>query len=211
MSGRPQQCDRERVAQLAVARFWRQGWAGTSVEELVADTGLNRFGLYGELGGKKGLFLKACAAYAEESRTRMIDPLRNAKDPEAGLRAFFQVLIERQIETKGTPPRGCLLANTLAEDASEDAEIGRLVHGHFAVLEEALAQVLERAAASPRRASATRAARTAAQCLLTTLFGILQTARLHPSHSVLTTIADRAVRDAIAQVKAKASTRQSRT
>ncbi len=210
MSGRPQECDRERVAQLAIARFWRQGLAGTSVEELVADTGLNRFGLYGELGGKKGLFLKACAAYAEESRKRLIDPLRKAADPETGLRQFFQVIVEGQLGPKGAAPRGCLLANTLAEDASGDAEIGQLVHGHFAELEEALAQLLERAAASPRRPSATRAARAGAQCLLTTLFGILQTARLHPSRPVLTAIAERAVHDAIAQVKTETPARRSR-
>lgn len=210
MSGRPQQCDREQAAQRAVARFWRQGLAGTSVEELVADTGLNRFGLYGELGGKKGLFLKACEAYAEGSRKRLIDPLRNATDPEAGLIEFFEALIKGQLETSGTSPQGCLLANTLAEDASEDGDIRQLVHAHFAELEEAFTQLLERAAASPRRPSATRAARAGAQCLLTTLFGILQTARLHPSHPVLSAIATRALRDAIAHVKAESAPRRSR-
>jgi TetR/AcrR family transcriptional repressor of nem operon len=194
MAGRPQECDRAEAVRRAALQFWRTGLEGTSVDDLVASTGMNRFGLYGELGGKKGLFLKACDAYSRESSERLLEPLRTAPEPVAALKQFFRLIIDRQLSSDTAVPSGCFMARTLSHEAETDPEIRQAVRAHFKRFELGLAQTLARAAGcSPASAPV----RTGALLLLNTLFGLLQTVQLHPSRSVLNRIADAAVRDAV--------------
>lgn len=194
MVGRPKKCDRAEAVRRAALQFWRTGLEGTSVDDLVASTGMNRFGLYGELGGKKGLFLKACDTYTRDSAERLLEPLRSAKEPIGALKQFFRLLIDRQLDSDSGVPAGCFMAQTLANEAANDPEIRQAVKAHFKRIESGLAHALARAAGvNPRSAQV----RTGALLLLNTLFGLLQTARLHPSKSVLIRIADAAVRDSV--------------
>lgn len=194
MAGRPQECDRAEAARRAALQFWRTGLEGTSVDALVAETGMNRFGLYGELGGKKGLFLKACESYSEQSRRQLIEPLMAARDARLGLRRLFSTLIDTQLSRDPKVPHGCFMARTLSDEASSDPEIELTVKRHFEALELAFSESLARSAGlkSPNRST-----RAGGLLLINTLFGLLQTARLHPSKPVLRRIADRAIQDAI--------------
>ncbi|MEN8005752.1 MAG: TetR/AcrR family transcriptional regulator [Candidatus Krumholzibacteriota bacterium] len=64
--GRPRKYDRDDVLNKAMKLFWTKGYEGTHLKELVEVTGINRFSLYKEFGGKEGLFMAALAAYMEE-------------------------------------------------------------------------------------------------------------------------------------------------
>ena len=57
--GRHRSFDEADVVQRATTAFLTAGYEGTSVEELVAATGLHRGSLYQAFGSKRGLFL-AC-------------------------------------------------------------------------------------------------------------------------------------------------------
>ena len=59
MAGRPRSYDREEVLERAMTLFWEKGFEGAHLGELVEVTGLNRFSLYKEFGGKEGLFRDA--------------------------------------------------------------------------------------------------------------------------------------------------------
>ncbi len=182
----------------AAGRFWRTGFGGTSVADLVEATGLNRFGLYGELGGKKGLFLKACAVYSEGSRQRLLGPLASARDPEQGLRELFSAVIDGQLD--GRQPRGCLMANTLSDAAIADREIQAAVRAHFDTLEAALGAALRRAAGS--QGSATTA-RNGGRLLVNTLLGLVQMACLNPNRSALRAIASSGIEAALRAARSK--------
>lgn len=53
---RPRGYVREEVLDKAMELFWRLGYEGSHLAALVEQTGLNRFSLYKEFGGKAGLF-----------------------------------------------------------------------------------------------------------------------------------------------------------
>jgi TetR/AcrR family transcriptional repressor of nem operon len=61
--GRPKTWDRARVLRKATKLFWEKGFEGAHLQELVKVTGLNRFALYKEFGGKEGLFHEALRSY----------------------------------------------------------------------------------------------------------------------------------------------------
>ena len=64
--GRPKSYDREEVLENALLLFWRKGFEGAHLQELVEVTGLNRFSLYKEFGSKEGLFDAAMKRYMDQ-------------------------------------------------------------------------------------------------------------------------------------------------
>ncbi|MDF2823773.1 MAG: transcriptional regulator TetR family [Mycobacterium sp.] len=62
--GRPRKFDEEAAVDAAAAVFRHGGYAATSVDHLVAATGVHRGSLYGVFGSKHGLFLRVLDAAA---------------------------------------------------------------------------------------------------------------------------------------------------
>jgi len=107
--GRHKEYEREEVLLKARDLFWAKGYEGTHLQELVEVTGLNRFGLYSEFGGKDGLFREALENYIAEAKSAYDDYL--ARDPQGldNIRDYFGSLrITRSYH-------GCFLVNTLTE------------------------------------------------------------------------------------------------
>lgn len=63
--GRPRKFNREGVLEKAIPVFWRNGYAGTSIQDLEAATGVNKSGLYTEFEGKEDLFVAALGHYLQ--------------------------------------------------------------------------------------------------------------------------------------------------
>src|SRR6185503_8823250 len=89
---RPKTYTREEVLRRATSLFSQKGYEGAHLQELVEVTGLNRFSLYKEFGGKEGLFQAALDAYlltlAELGALLQRDP-----PGLANLRAFYGALL----------------------------------------------------------------------------------------------------------------------
>jgi TetR/AcrR family transcriptional repressor of nem operon len=56
---RPKLYDRETVLEKATNLFWEKGFEASSLNELEARTGINKYSIYNEFGNKDKLFL-AC-------------------------------------------------------------------------------------------------------------------------------------------------------
>jgi TetR/AcrR family transcriptional repressor of nem operon len=88
--------------------FWKKGYEGTHLTELVETTGLNRFSLYKEFGGKDGLFAEAIAQYMVE-----LQPLSSvlAREPLGlqNIRDYFEAIVDARFI------HGCFMVNTLPE------------------------------------------------------------------------------------------------
>ena len=106
--GRPKTYDRSEVLRKATDLFWRKGYEGTHLGELVMATGINRFSLYKEFGGKEGLFQAALEDYlaglAGLSAILEREPLGLAN-----LRAFYETFLEQEFL------HGCFALNTIRE------------------------------------------------------------------------------------------------
>ena len=66
--GRPRKFDTDAVLAQVRETFWRYGYAGTSMDQLAAATGLHKPSLYGAFGDKKKLYLAALDNYLLEVR-----------------------------------------------------------------------------------------------------------------------------------------------
>jgi len=56
---RPREFDLNEALQAAMLLFWERGYEATSIDDLLQQMGINRASLYGTLGQKRELFLKA--------------------------------------------------------------------------------------------------------------------------------------------------------
>ena len=140
---RPKSFDEDAVLDQAVQLFWERGYEGTSLADLEAHLGLGRQSLYNTFGDKQTLFLKALERYQRAVGEGVIAHLTA---PGAGLeaiRAFFRASVESL--TAPGPRRACLIANTILERGSQDADaLVRCNHAR-AALERALRRSLAQA------------------------------------------------------------------
>ncbi len=118
--GRKKTYDRNEALARARDLFWAKGYEGTHLEELVAATGVNRFSLYAEFGGKEGLFLEALTDYIEGAKATYDDLLGREPAGLANIRDYFASIRF----TRGYA--GCFLINTLTEKHVVAAEAFKL-------------------------------------------------------------------------------------
>ena len=72
-AGAPAQVRHRRGADRVRDTFWRYGYAGTSMDQLSAATGLHKPSLYGAFGDKKQLYLAALDNYLADVRAEFAE------------------------------------------------------------------------------------------------------------------------------------------
>ncbi|WP_454807692.1 TetR/AcrR family transcriptional regulator [Paraburkholderia fungorum] len=120
--GRPRAYDSDQALADARDVFWRNGYAGTSLDQLSAATGMNRPSLYGAFGDKRALYLATLERYIEAGRLAMVHAL--AEDlplPQALLRVYEGALAW-YLPADGDP-LGCFMIGTATVEAAADAEV----------------------------------------------------------------------------------------
>lgn len=141
--GRPRSFDADQVLANVRDTFWRHGYAGTSVDQLVTATGLHKPSLYGAFGDKRRLYLAALNAYLEEARTAFGEVLARPKLDDS-LGGFFRRVIAMYTRD-GPAGRGCFMMSTAVPEAGEDPEIIAIVRGAMEGLDRAMVRRFQRA------------------------------------------------------------------
>src|SRR5262249_44377045 len=114
--------------------FWNRGFHETSVDDLVAATGVQPGSLYNAFkGGKRELFLGSLDRYSALVVPEKMGALERPGASVAEVRAYFDGLIRDLATPEGRA--GCLMVNTAIELANEDSEVARVVRGHMSRLE----------------------------------------------------------------------------
>jgi len=100
------QFDESQILDAMMRVFWQKGYEATSIDDLVAATGLKRGSLYNAFGDKAGMFCRTLQLYREEVLAALLHSLRG-DDPRAALTRFFKLLAQ----AAGDPgrPKGCML------------------------------------------------------------------------------------------------------
>jgi TetR/AcrR family transcriptional repressor of nem operon len=140
---RPKSFDEEAVLDRAVKLFQERGYEATSISDLETHLGIGRQSLYNTFGDKRALYLKALGRYRAGVREGVMSRLTT---PGAGLdeiRAFFRVSIESL--TDPAHKLTCLVANTILERGSHDADALSSCNQARAGLERAFRQALVQA------------------------------------------------------------------
>lgn len=131
--------DRAAVLEKAMQAFRSKGYAGTTMQELVAATGLHPGSLYGAFGNKRGLLLAAVDHYVCQKRTRRREVMAE-RSPLAGIEAYLRLVVE------DTLSGACLVARMLMEMSAQDEELAGRLQQIYQELEQDLHQALKVAA-----------------------------------------------------------------
>jgi AcrR family transcriptional regulator len=110
---RPKTYDRNEAVERACQAFWVHGYGALGVRELEKLTGLNKFAIRSEFGGKEGLYLEALRYYAEAAKVTVLAPMREGG--RGTIEAFFEGLVTEGCANSSR--WGCLIVNTGIENA----------------------------------------------------------------------------------------------
>lgn len=187
---RVKEFDPEVALERAMELFWRQGYDGTSMADLVEHLGIGRASLYATFGSKRELYLRALDRY---TRTHGPDIVRILSAPGPALPAVRAVieLYVRQAAADGVV-RGCMVVNAAVDDAEDDPEVARLVERSWSTVEVALVSALSRARGQGEL-PADRDPQELARFLLVLLQGIKVVGKADPDPDRVRAAADQAL------------------
>lgn len=118
---RTKQFDETEVLEKALEVFWRQGFNGTSMQDLVDAMGINRASLYDTFGNKEELFDRVFREYRESSKQRIRDFLYAQHSVREGILALFEQTIDQAI--RDPQAKGCFVVNTTTELAAGNQDL----------------------------------------------------------------------------------------
>ena len=110
----------EEAIEKSMLAFWQYGF-GLGVRSLEEKTGINRFMLQTELGGKEGLFIKALDAYLAKMEKDFFLPIAS------GNLDTIVELVKKQFNDNKNPMacHGCFAVNTISDENAVSEEIER--------------------------------------------------------------------------------------
>jgi AcrR family transcriptional regulator len=119
--GRPRAFDESAVRTAAMEAFWTNGFAGVSLDDLTAETGVARPSLAAAFGSKRDLYLASVESFVGQLGVAAKAVLTGARPLAEELTAFYEGALA--IYLSGKVPRGCLAICTLPAEAAHDDEI----------------------------------------------------------------------------------------
>lgn len=140
---RPLEFDRDQALTQALGLFWRRGYQGAALPDLLKGMGISRSSLYAAFGDKRALYVECLDLYARRS-LGLLAQARASLPPLEALRAFFD-------RTLFQP--GCLLVNTTLEMADLDDGLRAHASARMAEIEAAFAAALRDAGCSVAQAT----------------------------------------------------------
>ena len=128
--GRPMQFETDAAVDRAMDLFWRQGYAGTTPQELASELGIGKGSLYNTFESKHALFMRALRRYSER-RLEYLTDLFSAPGPiRPRLKGAMTVLAG-----VGEHRRGCVMVNAAAELGTADDDVNRIADDLFTRIE----------------------------------------------------------------------------
>ena len=183
--GRKKEFDREAVLAKAMMTFWRYGYEGTSMQNLVESMGINRGSLYDTFGDKRSLFLNAIAYYEQTVIQEMLGSLKKKTSSKQAIINLFQDLVANMTEHEHF--YGCLITNTAIELCPHDPETQTQIDSNFRNIANAFKQVLSEAQAQGEIGS-DRDITSIAQYLTSSLQGLQVIAKVNRDRETLNNI-----------------------
>lgn len=118
MAGRPREFDRQKALVQARDLFWRHGYEGTSLSDLVAALGIASARIYKAFGSKEQLFREAIGHYEQQEGGFAERALRHP-DIQVAIREMLEQAV--RLYARPEAPLGCMVVSAtgaLSEDHS---------------------------------------------------------------------------------------------
>lgn len=124
--GRPREFDLDDALDHAIDVFWRQGYEGTTLDDLTQAMRISRPSLYSAFGNKEATFKRAVERYAAVDMAYVVDALA---EPTA--RAVAEHYLRANVEAITMPgkPTGCLSIQGGLSGSAEDQRIVDFLSG----------------------------------------------------------------------------------
>jgi TetR/AcrR family transcriptional repressor of nem operon len=204
---RPPSFDRQTVLRAVEHQFRRTGYAGTSMDDITAATGLGRGSLYAAFGDKHALFMQAFDEYCGRNEAIVLASLDGPDETAlARLRDYLRGTVAFIAEDEDR--LGCMAGKFAVEFNGQDAAANARICQDFSVLQAALedcAQAAQRNGDLDRDVPAAEIS----LLLLTISRGIDVISKCGRDPSELIAVADRAFASLPLTVKAKKLTDRS--
>ena len=123
--------------------FWKHGYVGTSLRDLLNAMGIGEGSFYNTLKSKKRLYQECLRRYEEtEGRQRGL-ALMSAPTAREGIRALFGAMLDC-IDDPQTPSRLCMMAAMVSEEVLGDPDLRQTVENGLAGMQARVAGRLSR-------------------------------------------------------------------
>jgi len=136
--GRPRAYEPDVALARALDQFRKDGFAGTSLDDLSAATGMNRPSLYGAFGDKRALYIKTYERYRTDARAAMQEAFKGELPLRKRLQRIYAIALDIYLSGE-EGPRGCFTVMTAASEAVADPDIRAMVLSGFHELDKAFA------------------------------------------------------------------------
>jgi len=183
------QYDEIEVLDRAMAAFWTHGYEATSINDLVAATGINRGSIYAAYSDKHTLFVRALEHYDRHHRREFLARIENDNDPKSAVLAVFDAVVTAALG--GAMPSGCLLVNTALELSEQDPEVARIVRNSLTEVEEFFSRQIAKGQVQGQLPARLNPKNTGA-ALLALFLGLRVLSRSRPEADLLAAIAEQA-------------------
>ena len=121
---RPRKSAPETVLKAIQTAFWKNGFHGTSMQDLEAVSGLGKQSLYPSFGNKEAMYAKALALYGEDDVSNMFDAM--SKGDTAHKR--FEILFRDALAPlKDGDRSGCFMCNASLDHAHQNQDTSTAV------------------------------------------------------------------------------------
>jgi TetR/AcrR family transcriptional repressor of nem operon len=135
--------DYDKAIDKATRVFWKNGYSGTSLRDLLKAIGIGEGSFYNTLKSKKQLYLKCLKHYNDTVGRRRAEALLSPSSAKEGVRGLFSILLDDLDDPR--TPRACLLARSVSSDVLAERDLQELVQTEIAAFVGALSSRLRSA------------------------------------------------------------------
>jgi TetR/AcrR family transcriptional repressor of nem operon len=136
-----------KVLEKSIALFWQKGFNGCSINEIVRETGVNRFSLYKEFENKEGILYASFKLYRERYCEDKLSLLKSDGDLFEVIKDFYMAFLDDD-----EPVSGCYFIHIGTELADSDPRVKQGLGEYLKEIQALLTDLLVRRGYSPSEA-----------------------------------------------------------
>lgn len=119
----------------ATRLFWKSGYAGTSLRDLLKEMGIGESSFYNTLKSKKRAYLECLKHYNETVDRKRSKEFIEAPTAALGVRALFKDILD-SLDNPDTPSFICMMAGSLTHEVLDEAELREYIEGRISTLQD---------------------------------------------------------------------------
>jgi len=135
--------DYDKAIDKATRIFWKKGYSGTSLRDLLKGMGIGEGSFYNTLKSKKQLYLKCLKHYIDTVGRRRFTALFSPASAKEGIRGLFSTVLDELDDPR--TPRVCLVVRSVSSDVLAEGDLRKTVQSDMAAFFGAFSERLKSA------------------------------------------------------------------